>query len=94
MVSSHTTDSKSIKQEVNSTVILPLLVFLGQVFTFGYVPACVPCPSFTTTKLELKVENKTTLRFSRVTFFARRLFHSVLEKWKLELYVAFVALQL
>jgi hypothetical protein len=30
MVSCHTADSKPVKQEVNSTVILPPLVFPGQ----------------------------------------------------------------
>jgi hypothetical protein len=29
IVSSHTTDSKPVKQEVNGTMILPLLVFSG-----------------------------------------------------------------
>ncbi len=30
MVSSHTADSKPVKQEVNGTVIIPPLVFLGK----------------------------------------------------------------
>jgi hypothetical protein len=30
LVSCHTADSKPVKQEVNGTVILPLLVFPGQ----------------------------------------------------------------
>jgi hypothetical protein len=34
IVSSHTTDSKPVKQEVNGTVILPPLVFPG--FTHKY----------------------------------------------------------
>ncbi len=32
IVSCHTADSKPVKQEVNSTVILPPLVLLGSVF--------------------------------------------------------------
>jgi hypothetical protein len=31
-VSSHSADSKQVKQEVNSTVILPPLVFLGRTY--------------------------------------------------------------
>jgi hypothetical protein len=38
IVSSHTADSKPVKQEVNGTVILPPLVFPGDSHT---VPACL-----------------------------------------------------
>jgi hypothetical protein len=34
IVSSHTSDSKPVKQEVNSTLILPPLVFLGTGITY------------------------------------------------------------
>jgi hypothetical protein len=37
IVSSHTGDSKLVKQEVNGTVILPPLVFPGEKLVFIYV---------------------------------------------------------
>ncbi len=40
IVSSHTADSKPVKQKVNGTVILPLLVFLVQSVSFMLVLLC------------------------------------------------------
>jgi hypothetical protein len=36
IVSSHTADSKPVKQEVNGTVILPSLVFPASIFKIFY----------------------------------------------------------
>jgi len=41
IVSSHTADSKPVKQEVNGTVILPPLAFPGKVLHSGSLG---PCP--------------------------------------------------
>jgi hypothetical protein len=41
IVSSNTADFKTVKQEVNSTVILPPLVFPGQCIITLYICVCV-----------------------------------------------------
>ncbi len=43
IVSCHTADSKPAKQEVNSTVILPSLVFLGRAALLQIIMRKAPC---------------------------------------------------